>query len=416
MLKAEKKKIAFVTHWPEEQSAIGDYCFELVKRLTEDVQDFSIDVFTDERNSRVIPKVSLFKIPTEEWDKRFSQNIFIRFYYKTRYFLTFRKIVKQLKDYDLVVYELGNSPKHFFQYELIKQVPGIAHFHDFIYQDFFISYYWSYRKKPHLYHEIMKKYAPDLPKQSIPPQLSYSEKIANPFLEEIANHSKGCIVHANFSRTYLQEKCPLLKVFTVPLLMGNLYPNYKSHDDQDFIHFGIFGNLTHVKLMDEIIDVFHVIGIKHKNWKISIVGEILIDKEHLSKKIKKARLEDKITFFGKTSENRFYELFYTIDYLINLRYPSYGESSATLATCLQIGIPGAVTDILWYSEQPDFIDKIPYETTREGLTKILDQYLENPDSLHKKKSIALAYAKGNSYASFVSLFKETLKKLDSKVS
>jgi hypothetical protein len=70
---------------------------------------------------------------------------------------------------------------------------------------------------------------------------------------------------------------------------------------------------------------------------------------------------DGITFTGYVADEEFAAYFAAVDRLVNLRYPSAGETSGTLIRAFEAGKPVAVSDYAQFAEFPDdCVVKIPF--------------------------------------------------------
>src|SRR5205085_4769189 len=69
-----------------------------------------------------------------------------------------------------------------------------------------------------------------------------------------------------------------------------------------------------------------------------------------------------------------------VDRIVNLRYPSAGETSGTLIRAFDAGKPVAVSDYAQFAELPDdCVTKIPLGSGEvEALTRFLTEVLPNP--------------------------------------
>jgi glycosyltransferase involved in cell wall biosynthesis len=84
-----------------------------------------------------------------------------------------------------------------------------------------------------------------------------------------------------------------------------------------------------------------------------IVGEQLASLD-LESVVGELGIADAVYFTGYAPNlASFHDWLATIDVLVNLRYPTRGETSATVNRGLAAGLPVIVNDIGWYEELPD---------------------------------------------------------------
>jgi len=127
-------------------------------------------------------------------------------------------------------------------------------------------------------------------------------------------------------------------------------------------------------------------------WEVHIaggVGEMCQDILGLPSKL---GIGSNVKFHGRLSDERFKKLLSEMDLLISLRYPTMGETSGVVTRALQMGIPVIVNDIGWYSELPDFADKVSVEDMQCELLALFEKYLFDRNYLKEKKKVFTIYS------------------------
>jgi hypothetical protein len=81
-----------------------------------------------------------------------------------------------------------------------------------------------------------------------------------------------------------------------------------------------------------------------------------------------------------------------MDLIVAMRFPTMGETSGIVCRAMQMAIPVIVSDVGWYSELPEFVDKVSVQNMQEHLLQILQNYLSDTDYLANKKQQFLSYA------------------------
>jgi glycosyltransferase involved in cell wall biosynthesis len=117
------------------------------------------------------------------------------------------------------------------------------------------------------------------------------------------------------------------------------------------ILFGAFGFIGPTKRLDKVLEAFRDVVARGNaaNARLLIVGE----GSDLSPLIRAHGLAERVRTIGYVSEEQFRDLIDIVDVVVNLRYPSHGESSATLMQAMSRGKPCLVTDDASFSELPD---------------------------------------------------------------
>jgi len=118
---------------------------------------------------------------------------------------------------------------------------------------------------------------------------------------------------------------------------------------------GLFGFLTSAKRAEVVLAAFARARARDPKLRLLIVGEPApnVDVDALR--------GDGITFTGYVPDDNFAAYFAAVDRLVNLRYPSAGETSGTLIRAFEAGKPVAVSDYAQFAEFPDdCVVKIPF--------------------------------------------------------
>ena len=108
-------------------------------------------------------------------------------------------------------------------------------------------------------------------------------------------------------------------------------------------------------------------------------------------------LGDFVTITGYVDEEEFNKYLKITDICVNLRYPSSGETSATLIKTLRYGIPVITTNYAQYKEYPDNccwkVDLGDYEV--ELLSEYLLELVTNEEARKIMSKNAYEYAREN---------------------
>ncbi|HYO75227.1 MAG TPA: hypothetical protein VE010_02090, partial [Thermoanaerobaculia bacterium] len=93
---------------------------------------------------------------------------------------------------------------------------------------------------------------------------------------------------------------------------------------------------------------------------------------------------DGIVTTGYVADEEFAAYYAIADRLVNLRYPSAGETSGTLIRAFDAGKPVAVSDYAQFAEFPDHcVFKVPFANERERLLEFFTAELPDPSSAQR---------------------------------
>jgi glycosyltransferase involved in cell wall biosynthesis len=299
---------------------------------------------------------------------------------------SFKKDKLIFNSFDYRIYNIGNHPQfHSYIYGAAIDNPGLIILHDFVLYYLTVGYY---RNKGALYSKIyelagarglhlIKKYTKSgedlLECKDLAPQL--------PLNAELINSNNKIMVHSDYAYQrisgVINDNARLKKINHVELFQNDnlsidkkmLFEKYDIPGDHFVL--GSFGHIDRTKLNHTICQTINELCDKFNNKLIYLmVGEGDYIDEYLSANILKTGYVDLIEF------NSFIE--YT-DIVVNLRYPSMGETSGAVIRALGLGKPCIVSNDAWFSELPDnVVVKVENDNIAEELHQNLLHLLENP--------------------------------------
>ncbi len=339
-----KKRIAFFGPLNPIASGISDYDEELLPSLRE---HYHIDVFQ-------------------------TQNLYRENVYHHGDFL----IRNRKNPYDLNLYQLGNSLIHEFMYGYLFQFPGAVVFHD-------LCLHHS-RAKMLLqrglfdeYREEAKCAHPETPVVSelVPVGMGSDLLLYSyPFLKLIAETSLASAAHTDWGVIQLQQFAQ--SVIKIPMAVRMNEPDHDSSNGKIVI--ASFGFVTPEKRISSVLKVLQDLRRYYPDILYLIVGEVAAHYP-LNQEIEDKNLQDIVVLKGHTTKEEFHRLMNQADIIINLRYPSAREMSATLLRAMALGKPVMMSRLKHLMEIPeDCAIKIRPENEQRELFHHLWQLIEDP--------------------------------------
>lgn len=285
---------------------------------------------------------------------------------------------EKLEEYDVILYNLGNNPfYHSEMYGIFLKYPGIVILHDYVLYYLITGYYLNltkncndYFKEFHYnYGDIGIHFAKQIFKTDSPIMYQHPENY--PLVKRVIENAKGVIVHSNSTKELIQEQN--FKNIKITKINQVNYSNMCfSHPqkyiqevrkkfnvaDKDFLVSSL-GYIAPTKRNLQIINAINeVSSLTPHSIKYLMVGEgSYVD----------SMLNDNIIKTGYVAKKDFEALICSSDVIINLRYPSMGETSAALLQAMAAGKPCIVSNNAWFSELPD--DVVLKITTDESKEK-----------------------------------------------
>jgi glycosyltransferase involved in cell wall biosynthesis/SAM-dependent methyltransferase len=289
--------------------------------------------------------------------------------------------------YDAIVYQLGNNPHHSFVYEMAMEHPGVvvlheANLHHLIADMTIRRGDWdAYIREVELNagaeaREFAERYVRTLER---------GPDYAIPMLKPVLARSHGAIVHSAAVESELRALGYLGPIGKIPhgawiVDADRMQYRAKLGLNERTPLIGIFGFLKPYKRIAESLRAFARLVRVAPEARMILVGEAhpelpldsLISTRNLSAHVRHigfAPIEDFNGYLG------------ACDIVLNLRYPTVGESSGTLLRALGMGKAVIVSDVGSFREYPDEIClKAPVDAAEEDhLFEYLNVLVSRPD-------------------------------------
>lgn len=374
-----RRKVAMVAPWPKQQTGIADYVYRIMPYLS---RYFDIDLFVDnsaDRDCELLP-----------------------FAYGKRY--TIDRLERQSGNYDEIVYHIGNSVQyHANTYKLFERLGGIVEIHDFDLSAFFHQAFYVTGQKE-IYRRVLKAGYGEEGEQHfrrLEKKAESPDGVKFPMSHGVARQASKVIVHNEWS--YRQLGADVRK-YLVPLAC---FENEKTDDNceetrnrvREKIHYrdgetviGCLGWMNSNKRPQVMIQ--SLARLRQQGYSVKLVFWGNKRTEECNALIERERLQDAVVITGYLEREEYLAGLELSDIILNLRYPTMGESSATLCETMKAGKPSIVTAINQYLEFPnDVCWKVPLGRMEvPALTAMLQYLLEHEEARTAMAENARAYA------------------------
>jgi glycosyltransferase involved in cell wall biosynthesis len=291
---------------------------------------------------------------------------------------------------DLNIYNIGNNCVfHETIWELSRQMPGVVILHDTCLQHLFAQHFLVHRRDKDAYEECMARfYGPvglNVGRAYVAAGTWNTEAIAAkyPLTELAIEHSLGVIAH---SRPAFEE---LRRISSAPTLYADL-PYGASPDDirqrwkamaskapRPPYRLTVFGYLGPNRRLESVIEALggHP---QRDRFQLNIYGRVS-DPEKIKTAAERAGIRHLVRLHGFVDDID--SALAASDIVINLRYPSMGEASASQLRIWDHGLPSLVTRTAWYSSLPeDTVAFVRHESEIDDIRAHLTAFLDDPGS------------------------------------
>jgi len=267
--------------------------------------------------------------------------------------------------FDLCVYHMGNNPYHEYIYDRAIRTPGLLVMHESCLHHL-IAWKTLARKDENAYRDEMfyayGRRGARVAEMRVHGLSSDYQQFLMPLNRRAVRGSLGVIVHNAYAASNLEGLNGNIPVEVIP---HHLSPRAYEIDGMDRIEcrrsLGIpddswviasFGFVTQTKRIPTVLAAFKQLLGQVPNAMFLAVGEDH-RKGGVAPLIEEMGLRERARLTGYVSEDDFFRYLKSVDVVVNLRYPTAGETSGTLIRALGAGLPVVVTDFGQFAELPD---------------------------------------------------------------
>lgn len=289
---------------------------------------------------------------------------------------------------DIALYQLGNNACHQYAYETALRHPGVVVMHE-----------------ANLHHLICDltirrndwdAYVAEAGYNGGPAARAYAERVralevgpdyeGEPMLRRVLESARGVIAHSRFVARDLRARGYAGPLAVIPhgawLPYGGQRMPYRQRLglDETTPLIGIFGFLKPYKRIAESLRAFRRMVRVEPAARMVLVGEPHPELG-LARLLRGLELEPYVRVLGFTPIDDFMGYLDACDIVLNLRYPTVGESSGTLLRALGLGKAVVVSDVGSFAEFPgNAVCKVPVDAREEDtLFEYLNTLVARPE-------------------------------------
>jgi glycosyltransferase involved in cell wall biosynthesis/SAM-dependent methyltransferase len=291
-------------------------------------------------------------------------------------------------NYDVCLYQIGNNPHHAAAYEMALATPGVVVVHE--------------ANLHHLIADLTIRrgdwdaYLREVEFDGGAPALEYARKHVRtlergpdydslPMLRRLLQASKAAIVHSKAVEGAARAagfRGPVARIWHGAWIVepDRMAGRERLGLDETTPLIGIFGFLKPYKRIAESLRAFRRLVRLEPRAKMILVGETHPELP-VESLIDSLALQDSVRVLGFAPIEDFNRYLGACDIVLNLRYPTVGESSGTLQRALGMGKAVIVSDVGSFREYPDEIClKAPVDASEEDcLFEYLNLLVSRPE-------------------------------------
>ena len=358
-MSSTRRQIAFFSPLPPERSGIADYSAELLPYLARWVD---VTLFAA-RPARVADSLRE-RFPIRDMAE----------YGTTRW------------RYDVALHQMGASMYHDAMYAVLLRYGGIIVLHEHNLHQFIATRTIGAQQSMAGYERELG-YALGVDGVRMAIEISQGRRehpfAEVPLVERLLDRSHGVILHSRFTQSQLLGLRPGLRTTVIPApIEGPSEPPLSRRElgcPEDALIFVSGGQVIRSKQVTLTVEAFARLREDYPTARYVVVGDDLKDDFDLVAWIEEHNLGDAVTYAGYCSDlHVFRSWIAAADVLVNLRYPTVGETSATALRGLAAGRAVIVSDHGWYAELPNEVCvKVP-PNDGEALYQAMRRLADNP--------------------------------------
>jgi len=309
--------------------------------------------------------------------------------------------------YDVVVYQQGNNPHHEYIYRQALQTPGVVVLHDYVLHHLLTETTLARGDEEAYLDAMLANHGPvgyRMGRQRIDGLWSDLQHFLYPACWQLLDASRGVLVHSAYQERLLRGHLPAtIPVRHVP--MGIVLPE-QGVDDQrrvearrklglpgEALIIGSFGFVTPMKQLDLALAALARFRRMHSRPVFFVVVGEVSDACPLEARAAELGLDDTVRFTGYLEAETFHHYLDAVDLALNLRYPTAGETSASLLRVMGMGIPVVVPRYRQYADIP--AETCAHLTLGDGdeerLALLIGELADDPERRQRMGQAARAF-------------------------
>jgi glycosyltransferase involved in cell wall biosynthesis len=289
--------------------------------------------------------------------------------------------------YDLVVYQLGNSPVHLYMLPEIERTPGLLVLHDTMLNHLFIQR--AAREGTLLDYrlEMQRRYGADGARAAdrVLKGQAPDDLFRFPMSEPLIYRSLATIVHSEFARSQASGWASDSTVVRVP--HGLHLPEYVEKSvARQFLRVPsdqfLIASISHINPHKRIDVVLRALRrLRQAVPSRAILAGSVSRNFPLQRIVNHLSLDQVVDLPGYVSDQQALLIAAAADVIVNLRYPTAGETSGSLLHSMAAGRPVLVSRTGSFTEIPDdAVIRVPVDTLEEDMLVAVFQRLATDPS------------------------------------
>jgi glycosyltransferase involved in cell wall biosynthesis len=275
---------------------------------------------------------------------------------------------KRRPDADVALYHVGNDPDaHAWIVDALNDRPGVVVLHEYVLHHL-IAGITIGRGNGRAYLDAMERELGVAGRllalgvlDNLLPLLWETQPERFPLSGVVLDKATGLIVHSDYVAERARAAGYEGPLWRVPHPVWPLEHVERATDVSGEPLIGCFGFLNMNKRIPQLLEAFASFRRERPGARLLLVGAAG-ERFDIERRLERLGLTEGVERLDYVPEERMWSLMAACDVLVNLRYPTMGETSGSVIRALSVGKPLIVSDVGWFSELPDdAVLKVPVD-------------------------------------------------------
>jgi glycosyltransferase involved in cell wall biosynthesis len=182
-----------------------------------------------------------------------------------------------------------------------------------------------------------------------------------PLSGTVLDRATGLVVHSQYVADRAREAGYAGRLWRIPHPAWPMHDVAPADDVAGAPLIGCFGFLNMNKRIPQLLEAFAALRRDRPGARLLLAGGAG-ERFDVTRRLERLGLADGVQRMDYVPEDRMWSLMAACDVLVNLRYPTMGETSGSVIRGLSLGKAMVVSDVGWFGELPDDVAlKVPVD-------------------------------------------------------
>ena len=269
---------------------------------------------------------------------------------------------------DVALYHVGNDPDaHGWIVDALRKAPGVVVLHEYVLHHL-VAGMTIGRGDPRGYLDAMERELGVAGRllglgvlDNLLPLLWETQPERFPLSGGILDSARGLIVHSQFVAERARFAGYDGRLWRIPHPAWPAPEVERAFDVSGDPLIGCFGFLNMNKRIPQLLEAFASLRRRRPGARLLLAGATG-ERFDVGRRLERLGLAEGVDLLDYVPEERMWALMAACDVLVNLRYPTMGETSGSVIRALSLGKALVVSDVGWFAELPDeVVLKVPVD-------------------------------------------------------